>query len=138
MPDTIYDSKYFDSYQAGDEFILSTPLTTSACDALPDPWNKSDDSFPLAPIFGRSFINGTAEYLLYDPRLILMENPIENPLADGGGEITAKTNGATFCSNAPRTFLNEEHCLLSSETTACSAATIPTFAVRLEHAFLTD
>jgi hypothetical protein len=66
-----------------------------------------------------------------------MENTIENPLADGGGEITIKTNGATFCSNAPRTLLNEEHCFLSSETTACSAATIPTFAVKLERAFLT-
>lgn len=137
IDDTIYDSEYFDSYQAGDEFILAAPLTTSACDVLPDPWNNPDDSFPLAPIFGRSRINGTLEYLLYDPRLVLMENTIENPLADGGGEITSKTNGATFCSNAPRTFLNEEHCFLSSETTACSAATIPTFAVKLEHAFLT-
>ena len=137
IDDTIYDSEYFDSYQAGDEFILTTPLTTSACDALPDPWNNPGDSFPLAPIFGRSLINGTAEYLLYDPRLTLMENTIENPLADGGGEITVKTNGATFCSNVPRTFLNEEHCLLSSETTACSAATIPTFTVKLGHAFLT-
>jgi hypothetical protein len=29
--------------------------------------------------------------LLYDPRLTFMENTIENPLADGGGEITVKT-----------------------------------------------
>jgi hypothetical protein len=71
----------------------------SACDALPDPWNNpSDDSFPLAPIFERSFMDGTAEYLLYDPRLTLMENTIENPLADGGGEITIETNGTPSCS----------------------------------------
>jgi hypothetical protein len=41
-------------------------------------------------------MDGTAEYLLHDPRLTLMENTIENPVADGGGKITVKTNGASF------------------------------------------
>jgi hypothetical protein len=137
IDDTVYENVYFDSYQAGNEFILDTTLTTSTCDALPDPWNNPDDSFPLVPIFGRSLIKGIFEYLLYDPRLMLLENTVENPLADGGGDVSINTNGATYCSNAPRTFLNEDYCVLSSETTACSAATFPTFTVKLDHEFLT-
>jgi hypothetical protein len=42
------------------------------------------------------------------------------------------TDGEVRCANAPRTFLNEDHCFLSHEDSACSATTPPTFSVKLD------
>jgi hypothetical protein len=117
IDDDTFQSVYFDSSQSKDEFILTQALPQSlACDALPKPWSD-------IPVFGKT---ADGEYLLYDPRLVLNENTIENPLLDGGGQLSVETDGEVLCSNAPRTFLNEDHCVLSTEPTACSPETSPT------------
>gem|GEM_PF-5395100 len=51
--------------------------------------------------------------LVYDPHLILEANTVEKPLPDGGGTAAIETNGQMLCSNAPRSFINEDHCVLS-------------------------
>jgi len=89
-------------------------------------------AFP--PIFGKTFHAATQqdEYLLFSPKLYVPENTPENPLPDGGkvlrdlsadDEATVDTTYArTKCSNAPRNFLNEQHCRLSTTVSdACSA-----------------
>ena len=141
IDDVVYNSEYWTSFQAGDEFILTADYDDSSCDALPeDPWNDADIKFPIAPIFGKRTIVhdniNTIQYLLWDPRLELVENTIENPIPDGGGRASINSDGTVYCSNAPRTFLNEDYCYLSHEDTACSANTPPTFSIQLNDDFL--
>lgn len=67
----------------------------------------SKDEHPVSafpPIFGKSFNaqTGQFEYLLFDPKLVLMDNTVDNPIPDGGGFLEYDTDGKTFCSNAPR------------------------------------
>lgn len=64
------------------------------------------------PIFGRSQNAQTeeTETLLFDPTMAIFENSLDQPMADGGGKRISETNGKTICSNAPKTFQNEEHC----------------------------
>lgn len=61
----------------------------------------------------------------------LEDNTVETPLADGGGLVQALTGEQTRCSNAPRTFLNEESCVLSYSTSACSSAGAPQLKIEL-------
>ena len=72
-------------------------------------------------IFGRSLNaqSGQYEYLLFDPHLSLLENTVDNPAPDGGGLIHYESNSKIWCSNAPRSFLNEEGCRLSYSPFAC-------------------
>jgi hypothetical protein len=57
-----------------------------------------------------------------------INNAIESPSIDGGGAVLRETANlftpeyAAQCSNSPRTFLNEDSCLLSFEETACIPA----------------
>jgi hypothetical protein len=72
------------------------------------------------------------DFYLHDPRHHLYDNTIENPLLNAGGdlvELTAiedPTNTERYyevtCFNAPMTFLNEDHCVLSYEDDTCSFA----------------
>ena len=61
----------------------------------------------------------------------LEDNTVETPLADGGGLVQSLTGEQTRCSNAPRTFLNEESCVLSYSTSACSSAGAPQLKIEL-------
>jgi len=56
-------------------------------------------------------------WLQFEPRLQLATNTPMAPLPDGGKVAEFKTEKRTTCSNAPRTFLNQEQCVLS--TNAC-------------------
>ena len=61
---------------------------------------------------------------IHTPSFALEDNRLKAPLHDGGKSAVEATSDApkdrmkTFCSNAPRTFLNEDDCVLS--TNACS------------------
>lgn len=57
---------------------------------------------------------------VFDPHLILESNTVESPLVDGGGAVSLETADKTLCSNVPRTFLNEDSCVLSTEASACN------------------
>ena len=135
VDDETYDSVYWHSFQEGDEYLLADNETLSEfqCTILQNQiWDDPKRSYPIAPIFGKTRDeNGTSVYMLYDPRLVFHENTPENPLPDGGGQVTIDTDGAVLCSNAPRTPFNEDDCFLSTNESACSAATQPTFSIIL-------
>ncbi len=125
-------SYFLNFYKPNDEFYLNTSnLDKGQCADHPpvrgaayaedsrldhsknsdvDENNHPETAFP--PIFGRTLNGrtGQSEILLFDPHIALGENTIENPLPDGGGRMVNESDGEQFCSNAPQTFQNEEHC----------------------------
>ena len=55
-----------------------------------------------------------------------------DPLSDGGGSIMKEIGGEEAqCSNAPRTFLNENHCHLSMKKSTCTPAGFVEGSVKL-------
>jgi len=87
-----------------DEYILTEALTGAQCDAI------GLEDYPVYI----NFNDGT--FLAFDPRINPLENTVDNPLPDGGGQN--KDLGA-ICSNVPRTFLNAHGCKLSSHSHSC-------------------
>lgn len=58
------------------------------------------------PIFAQT---SAGEWLIYEPRVFMRENTLDNPISDGG--LSYLVSGKTaYCSNAPRSFLNEAKC----------------------------
>lgn len=80
------------------------PLYSSICLNLPSTQNLGDQS-----IYGK-LADGT--YLLFDPRIQIESNTVASLLSDGGEELVIDSSGEKYCSNAPRTFLNENDCKL--------------------------
>mmetsp|Transcript_31842 Transcript_31842/g.73213 ORF Transcript_31842/g.73213 Transcript_31842/m.73213 type:complete len:3134 (+) Transcript_31842:2040-11441(+) len=96
--------------------FLNGYVTTKALD---DP---VCDTIPLE-IEGKVFgILPDGSWLQYEPRLQLAENTIAKPLRDGGEATTIKTDKKTTCANAPRTFLNEDQCVLSKSACRFSSS----------------
>ncbi len=93
--------------------LFDDPMFSSICAALPAIPDFTDD-----PIFGR-LSNGT--WFLFDPRLSLDTNTPSSPISDGGKSTFTVSGGKKHCSNAPRTFLNEDDCKLSSNACAQSS-----------------
>ncbi len=58
--------------------------------------------------------------VIFVPRLVLQTNTLDDPLHDGGGNNVVFTKSSVQCSNAPRTFLNDETCQLSDDDNACT------------------
>ena len=60
-----------------------------------------------------------------------LENTLESPAADGGGATVRETlnilkpEQAAVCANVPRTFVNDDHCVLSKEPSTCSVGATP-------------
>ena len=100
----------------GAELALSTSdLTDSeSCDSIPTLYPQ------LEPIFVQ--INST--WYLNSPGLAFLENTAAKPIPDGGGAIEILDPKNLYCSSAPRTFLNEHGCVLSSKLTACGGVEI--------------
>mmetsp|Transcript_6781 Transcript_6781/g.9027 ORF Transcript_6781/g.9027 Transcript_6781/m.9027 type:complete len:2086 (+) Transcript_6781:84-6341(+) len=104
-------------FSNNEEFILVNGLTDSSQEATCDAVSlaiESDD----APVFAQ-LSDGT--WLQFDPRLRLEENTVNNPISDGGGSNYIISGEETLCSNVPRTFLNKDSCILSTENSACGA-----------------
>ncbi len=91
------------------DFILMEGLDDPKCDSIPAVTNE--------PIFGQ-LSNGS--WLQFDPRIALRSNTPSSPLPDGGKSTDLASGGTSYCSNVPRTFLNEDGCVLSSD--ACRPA----------------
>lgn len=78
------------------------------------------------------------EYYLHDSRHVRVTNSLEQVSIDGGGPLVQATSGnsmsrRTRCFSAPMTFLNEEHCVLSTDPNVCgSIETDETSDVTLE------
>lgn len=116
--------------------LLKDSLNSAYCELLPDPLAnvENDDAWyvhPDPPVFA---ILPDSSYALFDARLILDENTIENPLMDGGGEkVLASLSRTTpdytsyqdptsyICANARQTIFNEGNCKLSTEPNVCNA-----------------
>lgn len=123
VDDSNHASYYWSSYEQGDEFILRSDFESSSCATIPNRWSSDAARYSSEPIFGKLFdeSTGTFRYLLFDPRLQLIENTVDKPSPDGGGSVTLESDGRVFCANTHRNFLNEENCVLSYEETACVA-----------------
>ena len=97
----------------GEEFILLRQLHDPVCDNIA---SLIDD----APIFGKL---PDGSWLQFDPRLELKNNTVNEPIPDGGKAERVASTGATFCSNVPRTFLNEDQCELSPDACRSTSST---------------
>jgi hypothetical protein len=94
------------------QFMLTTTLAESACAGLSA---AAIGAVNGPPIFART---SDGVWLIYEPRVVLAENTIDNPIVDGG--LSALAEGRTkYCSNAPRTFLNEARCRYAAR--ACNS-----------------
>jgi len=113
----------------GDEFMLSQPLTDSRCAIIPDVVESSDP-----PVFG---VLSDGSWVQFDPRLILEENTIQAPIADGGGQNVIRSGKVMSCSNVPRTFLNEKQCSVSSIPLTCGTTSpTPDVFIKLDESTL--
>ena len=99
------------SFTNGDEFILLQQLSDSRCSVIPDVVEMSDP-----PVFGL-LSDGT--WLQFDPRLNLVGNVAESPIADGGGQDAIHSGRVMSCANVPRSFLNEKQCAVSHVPLTC-------------------
>lgn len=135
---------------------IEDPDSLEVCSTFPNPYDNdhrgkdeiNPDDIPTRfdpdkPVFAKLPDGSMA---LYDSRLILHENTIDNPKLDGGGEsvlrstIRSKRNGLethrypwneeyyvfndhniALCINEVPNFLNRDHCVLSYEPNACVA-----------------
>lgn len=88
------------------EKLFENPSFSTLCSNLP-----ALRQFQDKPVFGK-LSNET--WLMFDPRLDVKTNTLDSPMSDGGCSSQVASGGLTFCSNTPRTFLNENECKLSS------------------------
>lgn len=112
------------------ESLANDAANSASCLNIRDPLEQlyqdeayTNNTFP--PVFAQLPDNTWA---LYDQRLNLNENTIDNPLMDGGGNNVknsvpsrAGEVSATICNNAPPTIFNMESCKLSTEENVCQA-----------------
>lgn len=104
-----------EAFTSGEEFILPTALQDDLCRNIPSVRERGDEQ-----IFGQL---SDGSWLLFDPRLNIENNTPDTPLMDGGKAKELASGGTTLCSNVPRTFLNEDGCILSSNACKPSANT---------------
>jgi hypothetical protein len=64
------------------------------------------------------------QVLMYDPVLKLETNSLVTPLNDGGALTSVSSGLKSKCINAPRTFLNDANCQLSSVAGCTSTDTV--------------
>ena len=70
-------------------------------------------------------------YYVHDPRYVLQDNTVDNPLPDGGGTLVQQTirhgtiDNQVLCSNVPRSFQNEANCYLSHHPNVCDSISSP-------------
>ncbi len=95
--------------------LFNNPVFSETCSGLPSVPELDD-----GPIFGR-LSDGT--WLMFDPRVELQANTPSDPINDGGKQASINSSGATYCSNVPRTFLNENECKLSVDACRASSGT---------------
>jgi hypothetical protein len=108
-----------DSFPYSDYENNLLQLTTSiAVDGCPEVVPGA----PEAGYFGTTTNDqGDVEYWIHSTSFLLQTNTFEQPLLDGGKSAVNQTKLAPYnrqravCSNAPRSFLNEDYCVLSND-----------------------
>ena len=100
------------------DLLLESPVDQAECDLFP----QYEDG-PLVTVLG----DFEGNYYMHDPRFRVFENTLDRPKMNAGSDLVAatKNNGRRFskvqCFNAPMTFLNEDHCMLSYDEDACTS-----------------
>ncbi len=145
----------------GGDWLLETPVQDDACASFPSPYDndyrgadpQNPDDIPTRfipdkPVFAKL---PDGSYALYDSRLILHSNTLEEPTADGGGAAVLRStlraqrdglktlkypwaqeyyvyndHNIALCTNEQPNFLNEEHCKLSYDVNTCAKGGIDT------------
>ena len=102
------------------EVILPRAVTHGLCQDIA----SEDDSVPV-------FAKVSDTYYIHDPPPKLLSNSVTDPSPDGGSHVQSFTNDIAMCSNAPRSFLNEKHCKLSTELSACGTSYAPALEIAL-------
>ena len=126
-----YKRILINNYSGGDVGVIQIvkPVQSSSCAV----WDEEVVGYthPLKFAFARTKKNGVFKYWIHSPTLDLLNNGIDNPLADGGIKAVRQTGNLepglskelsmlqARCSNAPRTFLNQDSCQLL-RADACS------------------
>ncbi len=88
-------------------YRLETALFNNpACSGIPSQPMRGDE-----PLFGRL---SDGSWMIFDPSVNFETNTPSEPVNDGGKQFSIGSDGVTTCSNAPRTFLNENECQLSN------------------------
>lgn len=142
----------------GGDWLLETAVEDDACASFPSPYDNdyrgadpsNPDDIPTRftpdkPVFAKL---PDGSYALYDSRLILHGNTLEDPVSDGGGNsvlrstLRAQRDGLktlkyewadvdydeyyiyndhniALCSNEQPNFVNQEYCKLSYEENVC-------------------
>ena len=138
----------------GGDWLLKTPVQDEVCATLPSPYDNDyrgadptnpDDIpsrfVPDKPVFAKL---PDDTYALFDSRLILHDNSLENPVIDGGGNSVLRSTlrenrqglsvvkypwaeqyyvyndqNIALCSNEQPNFLNQDNCVLSYEENVC-------------------
>ncbi len=103
--------------------FFDDPSSVAMCASLPTVPELGDE-----PIFGKL---SDGSWVMFDPTINLMENTPTSPIPDGGESIVIASGGTTYCSNVPRTFLNEEECQLSDD--ACRPSSNKVINILLEN-----
>ena len=138
----------------GGDWLLKTPVQDEICATFPNPYDndyRGADPFnpydipsrfdPDKPVFAKL---PDDSYALFDSRMLLSENSLENPLMDGGGKtvlrstlranrdglnvikypmtdqyVVVNDHNIALCANEESNFINRESCVLSYEENAC-------------------
>jgi len=89
--------------------VLKNIISDAFCDSIPYPINQN---------VYVELSNG--QHMIFEPALKWFWNTVDDPIYDGGGKIVIATDGVAQCANVPRTFLNENGCKLSNQSSACA------------------
>ena len=87
------------------------------------------------PVYAR-LTNG--QVLIFDPVLEFETNSLDIPLHDGGGLTSVSTEQISQCANAPRTFVNDANCRLSSAAACTSSTNISNLSFQLNGELLKE
>jgi len=89
---------------AGETYLNRGAIVSSNCALVPE------YNYTTTEVFAQT-VDG--DWLQFTPRISMRESTVENPQSDGG--LGLWEQGRTFyCANAPRSFLNENDCTLST------------------------
>jgi hypothetical protein len=144
------------------DWLLKIPVQDELCATFPNPYDndyRGADPFnphdipsrfvPDKPVFAKL---PDDSYALFDSRMLLGENSLENPLIDGGGKavlrstlranrdglnvikypwadqyVVVNDHNIALCANEEPNFINQESCVLSYEDNACIKESIRAF-----------
>ena len=128
----VLSDRFYNSDVETEMLQLSTNLTDSVCNNVSIKTPGAPNTIRVGKTINN---NGALDYWIHTTSFKLRNNDIDNPLPDGGKDAMMATADAPHermmlaCSSAPRTFLNEDSCILSEN--ACYAEEGPDVDIEL-------